>query len=347
MVHINTIDIIYKFLDEQDYLNRKEILGIIFYGSSNYKTDTKYSDIDLLIITNDENNYKGVTYVDNKKIEYFEKNVYDLAQKIEELPSNFDRSLESIFTNGKVIYDKHKTIENLKDLVLENNEYPRKKKQNKFYSTSFSELKKTFFSTDKTSPYFNYIYYNFLEEIRKEYHIQNGYSKLPVNKIKKLYENSDYSEKYYCVKLPDIEFRNLYISLLEKYKEDEFNVLLGKLKRKQTIKNNFNVRKNNVKYSSTIIYSLIEKIIVKDTNEKDYLSLYYIALEKIRNLYCNINKLDNSLDNIYEYDSSFFEIFNDCVSNPSKENITLLFNYLSSKIDIDYKKYKIYELSYK
>ena len=345
MVHINTIDIIYKFLDEHDYLNRKEILGIIFYGSSNYKTDTKYSDIDLLIITNDENNYKGVTYVDNKKIEYFEKNVYDLAQKIEELPSNFDRSLESIFTNGKVIYDKHKTIENLKDLVLENNEYPRKKKQNKFYSTSFSELKKTFFSTDKTSPYFNYIYYNFLEEIRKEYHIQNGYSKLPVNKIKKLYENSDYSEKYYCVKLPDIEFRNLYISLLEKYKEDEFNVLLGKLKRKQTIKNNFNVRKNNVKYSSTIIYSLIEKIIVKDTNEKDYLSLYYIALEKIRNLYCNINKLDNSLDNIYEYDSSFFEIFNDCVSNPSKENITLLFNYLSSKIDIDYKKYKIYELS--
>ena len=345
MVHINTIDIIYKFLDEQDYLNRKEILGIIFYGSSNYKTDTKDSDIDLLIITNDENNYKGVTYVDNKKIEYFEKNVYDLAKKIEELPSNFDRSLESIFTNGKVIYDKHKTIENLKDLVLENNEYPRKKKQNKFYSTSFSELKKTFFSTDKTSPYFNYIYYNFLEEIRKEYHIQNGYSKLPVNKIKKLYENSDYSEKYYCVKLPDIEFRNLYISLLEKYKEDEFNVLLGKLKRKQTIENNFNVRKNNVKYSSTIIYSLIEKIIVKDTNEKDYLSLYYIALEKIRNLYCNINKLDNSLDNIYEYDSSFFEIFNDCVSNPSKENITLLFNYLSSKIDIDYKKYKIYELS--
>ena len=345
MVHINTIDIIYKFLDEQDYLNRKEILGIIFYGSSNYKTDTKDSDIDLLIITNDENNYKGVTYVDNKKIEYFEKNVYDLAKKIEELPSNFDRSLESIFTNGKVIYDKHKTIENLKDLVLENNEYPRKKKQNKFYSTSFSELKKAFFSTDKTSPYFNYIYYNFLEEIRKEYHIQNGYSKLPVNKIKKLYENSDYSEKYYCVKLPDIEFRNLYISLLEKYKEDEFNVLLGKLKRKQTIENNFNVRKNNVKYSSTIIYSLIEKIIVKDTNEKDYLSLYYIALEKIRNLYCNINKLDNSLDNIYEYDSSFFAIFNDCVSNPSKENITLLFNYLSSKIDIDYKKYKIYELS--
>lgn len=345
MVHINTIDIIYKFLDEQDYLNRKEVLGIIFYGSSNYKTDTKDSDIDLLIITDDENNYKGVTYIDNKKIEYFEKNVYDLAKKIEDLSSNFDRSLESIFTNGKVIYDKHKTIENLKDLVLENNEYPRKKKQNKFYSTSFSELKKLFFSTDKTSPYFNYIYYNFLEEIRKEYHIQNGYSKLPVNKIKKLYENSDYSEKYYCVKLPDIEFRNLYISLLEKYKEDEFNVLLGKLKRKQTIENNFNVRKNNVKYSSTIIHSLIEKIIVKDTNENDYLSLYYIALEKIRNLYCNINKLDNSLDNIYEYDSSFFEIFNDCVSTPSKENITLLFNYLSSKIDIDYKKYKIYELS--
>ena len=68
MVHINTTDIIYKFLDEQDYLNRKDILGIIFYGSSNYNTDTKDSDLDLLIITNDENKYKGVTYIDDKKI---------------------------------------------------------------------------------------------------------------------------------------------------------------------------------------------------------------------------------------------------------------------------------------
>lgn len=345
MVHINTTDIIYKFLDEQDYLNRKDILGIIFYGSSNYNTDTKDSDLDLLIITNDENNYKGVTYIDDKKIEYFEKNVYDLAQKIEELPNSFDRSLESIFTNGKVIYDKHKTIENLKDLVLENNEYPRKKNQNKFYSTSFLEFKNAFFSTDKTSPYFNYIYYNFLEEIRKEYHIQNGYSKLPVNKIKKLYENSDYSEKYYCVKLPDTDFRNLYISLLEKYKDEDFSILLSKLKEKQTRKKCFSVRKNNIKYSSTIIYSLLEKIVAKDINEKDYLSLYYIALEKIRNLYCDINKLNNSLDNIYEYDSPFLEIFNECISNPSKENITLLFNCLSSKINIDYKNYKIYELS--
>ena len=37
--------------------------------------------------------------------------------------------------------------------------------------------------------------------------------------------------------------------------------------------------------------------------------------------------------------------FADNLKKIRKENITLLFNYLSSKIDIDYKKYKIYELS--
>lgn len=53
--------------------NNNRVLGILFYGSRNQRDFNSYSDIDLLIVTDDTKNYKGVTFIDNIKIEYFEK----------------------------------------------------------------------------------------------------------------------------------------------------------------------------------------------------------------------------------------------------------------------------------
>ena len=94
-------NIVETFLNEKGYRERKDILGIILYGSSIYHTATHFSDIDLLIITENDKNYKGLTYIENQKIEYFERNIYDILQKIETLDESLDRSLISIFTNGK------------------------------------------------------------------------------------------------------------------------------------------------------------------------------------------------------------------------------------------------------
>ena len=58
--------IIEKFLKEKGYRERKDILGIILYGSSAYHTSTRFSDIDLLIITENDKNYKGLTYIEDK-----------------------------------------------------------------------------------------------------------------------------------------------------------------------------------------------------------------------------------------------------------------------------------------
>ena len=92
--------IIEKFLNEKGYKEREDILGIILYGSSTYHTATRFSDMDLLIITENDKNYKGLTYIEDKKIEYFERNIYDILQKVETLDKSLDRSLISIFTNG-------------------------------------------------------------------------------------------------------------------------------------------------------------------------------------------------------------------------------------------------------
>ena len=105
-------DIVLKFINK--YNTKDNILGIIFYGSSKYKTNTIQSDIDLLFITDGDKNYKGTTYIDGKRVEYFEKNIYYLIEKLEELQFSFDRSLVSIFKNGEVIYSNNGVVEYLK-----------------------------------------------------------------------------------------------------------------------------------------------------------------------------------------------------------------------------------------
>ena len=121
-------EIILKFLSL--YSTKVNILGIIFYGSSNYGSSDNSSDIDLLFITDGDKNYKGTTYIDGKKIEYFEKNIYYLMDKIDTLDNDYDRSLISIFKNGNIIYSKDDTINYLKEEVLAKSmSFPKKKKK--------------------------------------------------------------------------------------------------------------------------------------------------------------------------------------------------------------------------
>lgn len=62
-------ELIWNFIE--NFGRKEDILGIIFYGSSCYKTDMLGSDIDLLFITDGDKNYKGTTYIEGIKIEYF------------------------------------------------------------------------------------------------------------------------------------------------------------------------------------------------------------------------------------------------------------------------------------
>lgn len=71
---MNPYKIINTFIQKHQFDEQNpNILGIIFYGSIKYQTNNSSSDIDLLIVTNSSKCYKGVTYIDGVKIEYFEK----------------------------------------------------------------------------------------------------------------------------------------------------------------------------------------------------------------------------------------------------------------------------------
>jgi|GEM_PF-6827335 len=339
--------IIEKFLKEKGYRERKDILGIILYGSSTYHTATNFSDMDLLIITENDKNYKGLTYIEDKKIEYFERNIYDILQKVETLDKSLDRSLISIFTNGEILFSKYNTVENITEDIRCHNKKGTKKKRTT-HSTKFTEFYNLLQKTSKDSPLFNYFYYNLLEEIRKEYHRENGYSKLPTTKILELYSNEEYATKYYCVTLPPREFRDMYLALLtEGYEEEKFKCLLMNLSPKENQEPTpYQKSRTEIKYQSTVVNTSLDKYVAhKQEGQKDSTSIYYLTLEKIRCLYCDIQGL-NSYDIINnEYEEEFQTRFFQCLTTPKEEQMKELFQYVTEPLNMNYREYKVYELT--
>mgnify|MGYP003312737545 CR=1 FL=1 len=75
------LNIINKFINKMNYKNNSRFLGVYFYGSCLTGFNGDDSDIDLHIIFDDSDSkhiFRGVSYIDGVKIEYFEKCISDV-----------------------------------------------------------------------------------------------------------------------------------------------------------------------------------------------------------------------------------------------------------------------------
>lgn len=329
--------------------NNEHVLGVLFYGSRNYNTNNQNSDIDLLIVTDSYKNYKGVTYIDGIKIEYFEKNIYDLIEKINMLEEKNDHSLVSIFTNGRIIFSKNETLEWLQEEILSRRDTLKKNKKKKVSTPLLNEFLDVFRNLKERNSFFDYIYHNLLENIRKVYHKENGYSSIPGMKTYELYTDVEYAVKYYCVGLPDQEFIYLFLdSAMKGYNKERFQLLMNKIISDDTSssKQYQNYRKSELRYASTIVANSVSKVFdLFKNNHPAFLHYYYITLEKIRKLYCNINGLDDRIGQFgCDYENEFLSLFDECLNGDDKvENIQRLFAFISRSLNMNYKEYKILE----
>ena len=81
---MNIREVIGEFLKEQGYLNDANIEGVIFYGSYQTNTNTNSSDVDLMIVYNDESNkesIKGYKSYNGYNFEYFERTLSSLYKR--------------------------------------------------------------------------------------------------------------------------------------------------------------------------------------------------------------------------------------------------------------------------
>ncbi len=335
--------IIDKFIKDKDYLKNEEVLGIMFYGSSLYKTDNHDSDIDLLIVTSNDRDYRGVTYVDGKRIEYFEKSFLSLQMGFEDLDYSLNRSLISIFKNGEIIFSRDGGLEYLVDEVSSIN--VRRKVKGKPDGSRVLEFRDLMDSSCSLC-FKKFCYYNLLEEYRKYYHEGNGYSDLSSLKVYDVYSNKDYYEKYYCLQLPSQEFRNKFCGFIDNIDFIGLSDLVKNLRRKSKREYSFlRKRKEEVVSASVVLEQLVSRcLIYEKNNSNNFENAYYLVLERIRCFYCRRYGIDSSISRFEEMDLEFLDLFNKCIKEVSGSNLVSLFSFVTKDINIDYRDYKVLDL---
>lgn len=231
MVNGKIISYVNKLIYE---LKLTDYMGVLVYGSYVGERNNELSDLDVMII---KENYDtqdcGSLIIDGVRVEYFIQDLKRLYKLIRNEINNNDPSHLTKFVTCELLYDKDGKV----------NEFL--KYANELYNT---KIKSSFNDNDKFSIFslnnrmedlkslideesFYSVYYVVLEKIRITYSKINGIIDLPIMKIERIYNDTDFARKYISSnehKLPSGEFIKVY---LECIKICDKNMMYDNLKR--------------------------------------------------------------------------------------------------------------------
>lgn len=210
-----------KFIDEMNYLKNDEVEGIIFYGSFHTDTYNEFSDIDLMVLFDDDsyaNQIKGFKTVNGIQVEYFERTISKIYERANSDYMKCEDSLLSIVGFGEVIFDRNGKVKDLIDYVKGkySRALPGYTRHEAIYQ--IASIRKAVLATEElrvqNDPYFENYYFLTIERIRDFYHKLKGFSNLSQTKIYKLYTNEKLQQAQHK-KVPEQEFINLFIRAIE------------------------------------------------------------------------------------------------------------------------------------
>ena len=213
-------DALNKFIDE--YKNNKDVLLILLVGSYAAGNENKYSDIDVLIILNDECDYRirGNKKIDDFIIEYF----INPRCKIEEYIENDGRGhggpMANMVLYGKLLYGDEILFNNLKEKALNAINKDNMYDPMKYYRCWDA------YEDYKACKYHNKMpYYICLKYLIEAYLYNNNYYILPENKLERFFKDKEYRDKYNIDRFPDNEFNILVINCFDKPNRDNLDKL--------------------------------------------------------------------------------------------------------------------------
>lgn len=210
-----------KFIDDMNYLKNEDVEGIIFYGSFHTGTYNEFSDIDIMVLFNDDsdaNQIKGYKTVNGIQVEYFERTISKIYERANSDYMKCEDSLLSIIGYGEVIFDRRGKVNELIEYVKQkySRPLPGYTKHEAVYQ--LVSLRKAVLATEElrvqNDPYFENFYFLTVERIRDFYHKLKGFSNLPQTKVYKLYVNEKLQQAQHK-KIPEREFIDLYIKTIE------------------------------------------------------------------------------------------------------------------------------------
>lgn len=210
-----------KFIDEMGYLKDEEVEGIIFYGSFHTGTANEFSDIDIMVLFNDDsdiNQIKGFRNVNGIQVEYFERTVSKIYERANSDYMKCEDSLLSIVGYGEVIFDRNGKVKELIDYVIEKYQRPLPGYNKHEAIYQIASINKAVNAVEElrvqNDPYFDNFYYLTVERVRDFYHKLKGFSNLSQTKIYKLYTN-EVLQKAQHKKVPEREFIELFMRAIE------------------------------------------------------------------------------------------------------------------------------------
>jgi predicted nucleotidyltransferase len=215
------LNIINKFINKMNYKNNSCFLGVYFYGSCLTGFNSDDSDIDLHIIFDDSDSkhiFRGVSYIDGVKIEYFEKCISDVYLSVKNDIKECNWSWYSMIGNSYIVCDKNDELKKLQKYTLGVYKNISALDEEDIYeyisiiNNRMSKLKKCL---DEDSLNFYSLFYITVEKIRRFYHSIHGFPKINTSKIYKVYKDDEYRKSYFPFDFVSDEFKNLYLSIIE------------------------------------------------------------------------------------------------------------------------------------
>lgn len=210
-----------KFIDEMNYLKNEDVEGIIFYGSFHTGTYNEFSDIDVMILFNDDsdaNQIKGFKTVNGIQVEYFERTVSKMYERADSDYMKCEDSLLSMIGYGEVIFDRNGKVKDLIQYVKEKYARPLPGYTQHEAIYQIASIKKAVDATEElrvqNDPYFDNFYFIVVERVRDFYHKLKGFSNLSQTKVYKLYTNEEIRKAQHK-KIPEKEFIELFFKAID------------------------------------------------------------------------------------------------------------------------------------
>lgn len=333
--------IIERFMEETKLDIHPNILVIIAYGSRITKTNQKNSDLDLFMITSQNENYKIKRIIDGYSVECNIFSIHNLEQLIEENYYNKNFYFNSVIQNGIVIKNMDYTGEWVESILM-NVSYSVTTKKQKISRKQLAELNDLYFSFQDAYEKQDlvlgkYYYYNLMECIRRIYHKKYSFSPISTFKIFNIYSHKEQYIKQYLSSLPNDDFISKYQSAITKQlfmeQEQTINEFLEMLhielgEESLVMEKELFLSKCEIKYSLLTLHDKLCKVIeslMRDDSWQE--AIYYVFLNQLCQFYNMLYK---------ERDPFFEELFQSALSTKDKNKRIFLLEQLFLLVDKDY-----------
>ena len=210
-----------KFLKK--YETKPYFEGALLCGSYATGNQNKFSDIDVHILTSDNQNWRerGMVREDGFLIEYFINPVKKIRQEYKDDYLGGGDASANMFGYGKILSDRNGLVkklhqEALKFLKKEPLKMSPKKLALDFYGAwdLMDELKCAI--NEKRN--FDLVYYELIKKLLTIHFKLNGIPKMSLAKTEKILSNPKFAKQYHVQKLPNKKFTTLFLSALNNKK---------------------------------------------------------------------------------------------------------------------------------